>query len=110
MPPAQVLIMAITCVGKEVASPPLLDAAALQALVTGRDGSVVYANAADIMLTDPFNNATPNLKPASGSPALTTPGKYDFGALSNAFFEHVNYVGAFDGTNDWTSGWAVFNK
>lgn len=26
-------------------------------------------------------------------------------ALSNSFFEKVNYKGAFDGTNDWTSGW-----
>ncbi|MDR2810839.1 MAG: Ig-like domain-containing protein [Tannerellaceae bacterium] len=30
-------------------------------------------------------------------------------SLSDAFFEKVGYKGAFDGTNDWTAGWANFN-
>lgn len=30
-------------------------------------------------------------------------------ALTNSFFEKVNYKGAFDGTNDWTKGWANFD-
>ncbi|MDR1500095.1 MAG: Ig-like domain-containing protein [Tannerellaceae bacterium] len=29
--------------------------------------------------------------------------------LGNSFFEKVTYKGAFDGTNDWTSGWANFD-
>ena len=29
--------------------------------------------------------------------------------ITNPFFDHVNYIGAFDGTNNWTSGWAKFN-
>jgi hypothetical protein len=29
--------------------------------------------------------------------------------IDNSFFEHVSYVGAFDGTNDWTAGWAEWN-
>jgi hypothetical protein len=29
--------------------------------------------------------------------------------ITNPFFDHVNYIGAFDGTNNWTSGWANFN-
>ncbi len=30
-------------------------------------------------------------------------------ALNNSFFEKVTYKGAFDGTNDWTEGWANFD-
>ena len=97
-------------VDKQVLVPPVLDATSLQTIVTTRDKSVVYTDPASVMLTDAFNNAAPNLKPASGSPALSYGTKFDFGGLTNSFFEQVTYVGAFDGNNDWTSGWAVFNK
>ncbi len=30
-------------------------------------------------------------------------------SLSDSFFEKVSYKGAFDGTNDWTAGWANFD-
>jgi hypothetical protein len=30
-------------------------------------------------------------------------------SLGDAFFEKVDYKGAFNGTNDWTTGWANFN-
>ena len=29
--------------------------------------------------------------------------------ITNPFFDHVDYIGAFDGTNNWTSGWANFD-
>jgi hypothetical protein len=29
--------------------------------------------------------------------------------IENKFFDQVSYVGAFDGTNDWTSGWTEWN-
>lgn len=29
--------------------------------------------------------------------------------IENSFFEQVSYVGAFDGTNNWTEGWAEWN-
>ncbi len=29
--------------------------------------------------------------------------------ITNPFFDHVDYIGAFDGTNNWTTGWANFN-
>lgn len=29
--------------------------------------------------------------------------------ISNSFFDHVPYIGAFDGTSDWTSGWTNFD-
>ena len=64
---------------------------------------------ATLMMGAPFNNAAPNLRPTAGSPLLTG-AKFDFGTLTDAFFEKVTYVGAFDATNDWTAGWAVFNR
>jgi len=91
-------------------SPAVLDAATLQTITTTTNGSVLYANAADIKLTDPFNNASPNLKPASGSPALTTAAKFDLDKLNVSFFEKVTYIGALDASNDWTAGWTVWNK
>jgi len=30
--------------------------------------------------------------------------------LSDAFFDKVSFRGALDATNDWTTGWAVWNK
>jgi hypothetical protein len=29
--------------------------------------------------------------------------------ITDSFFEKVDYVGAFDGTNDWTAGWTEWN-
>ncbi|HEY0271719.1 MAG TPA: hypothetical protein VGC22_00985 [Chitinophaga sp.] len=91
----------------EVQSVTLLDAAALKALVEGNSGSQYFANAADVKLTDPFNNAAPNLKPAAGSPALATAGKFE-DHFNDAFFDKTNFVGALDAGTDWTSGWAKF--
>jgi hypothetical protein len=64
---------------------------------------------ATLKMAAPFNNAAPNLLPTTGSPLLAG-AKFDFGTLADAFFEKVTYVGAFDGTTNWTTGWAVFNK
>jgi len=91
-------------------SPAVLDAATLETITTTTNGSVLYANAADIKLTDPFNNASPNLKPASGSPALTTAAKFDLDKLNVSFFDKVTYIGALDASNDWTAQWTVWNK
>jgi len=30
-------------------------------------------------------------------------------SIDDSFFDKVSYVGAFDGTNDWTAGWAEWN-
>jgi len=87
--------------------PSLLSAAELKQLVTGRDGSIIFTNPADIQLTDPFNNAQPNVKPKAGSPALTG-AKFD-GNFNDSFFQKVNFIGAI-GTDDWTQGWTVWNK
>ncbi len=97
-------------VAKLVGVPAILDSAQLASITQTTDSSVYYANAANIQLTDPFNNAQPNLNPLTGSPALITAGVFTRGNLTNAFFEHTSYIGALDGANDWTAGWAVWNK
>lgn len=85
------------------------DVASVTAHLTGAYGTTIVTDPTTLKMGDPFNNANPNLKPQAGSPLLTG-AKFDFGSLSNAFFDKVAYKGAFDGTTDWTSGWAVFNK
>jgi hypothetical protein len=85
------------------------DLASITARTTGAYKSTILTATADMKLTDPFNNAAPNLKPATGSPALSG-ALFDFGKLSDTFFEKVTYVGALDGTTDWTASWTVWNK
>jgi hypothetical protein len=95
--------------GKTLSSPLTYDLSSITTLTTGTDKSTILAAAADAMLTDPFNNAAPNLKPATGSPLLTG-ALFDFGTLSDAFFDKVAFKGALDGTTDWTAQWAVWGK
>jgi hypothetical protein len=97
-------------VDKLVSNPKILDSAQLATITQTTDSSVYYPSAASIMLTDPFNDAAPNLKPLPGSPALTTPAKFTRGLLTDPFFEKVNFIGALDATTDWTTGWAVWNR
>jgi len=97
-------------VDKLVGVPAVLDSLGLATKVTAHDMSVYYPNAADIMLTDPFNNAGPNVMPKAGSPALSTAGKFDFGLLSDSFFDHTSFIGALDASNDWTAGWTSWNR
>jgi hypothetical protein len=95
--------------GLALKAPATYDAASITAQTTGAYKSTILAQVSDIKLTDPFNNASPNLKPATGSPALSG-ALFDFGTLSDSFFEKVSYRGALDGSNDWTQGWAVWNR
>ncbi len=55
---------------------------------------------ADLGLADAWNQDVPDFAPSTGSPLLTG-GQ----APSDSFFEAASYVGAFDGTTDWTAGW-----
>lgn len=51
-------------------------------------------------LTKPYDLAAPDFRPSAGAAALSggeTP--------TDSFFEPVSYVGAFDGSTDWTAGW-----
>ncbi len=88
----------------------LLTDVALQTMVTATYSTQLLASANDAGLTDPFNNAKPNLQPKAGAKALTTAGKFDKSSLSDGFFVKTNYVGAFDGTTDWTTGWCVWGR
>lgn len=60
--------------------------------------NLVYASSNDLIATnaDYTSVVTANIADADFSDA----------ALSDGFFEKVSYKGAFDGTNDWTKGWA----
>jgi hypothetical protein len=82
------------------------DAASIQALTTGDYKSVIVDAPADIKLTDPFNNGAPDLSLDGTSPAATG-ALFDFGSLTDGFFEQVSYRGAF-GTENWTTGWTVW--
>jgi hypothetical protein len=87
-----------------------LDGASLKTLAEGRDGSKSFTSAADVGLTDPFNNKAPNLIPKTGSAALSTAAKFET-ELNDAFFTKVTYIGAIDPTNDWTkAAWVIWNK
>jgi hypothetical protein len=56
----------------------------------------------DLGLANPSDQAAPDFRPTAGSPLLGA-GQ----APSDAFFESVDYIGAFDETTDWTSGWTT---
>jgi hypothetical protein len=64
-----------------------------------------------IQLSSPFTTAAPDFRPTPGSPALS--GVTDFTGFPTGSghndFQVVSYRGAFDGTNDWTTGWTKFN-
>ena len=53
-------------------------------------------------LTAPFDEASPDFRPASGS-AAASGGQ----APSDSFFEAVSYRGGVDPSNDWTVGWTT---
>lgn len=86
----------------KVSSTSLINAATVKTQAEGVDSCKTYANAADVMLENPFNLTAPNFLPKAGSPALS--GASFFG-LSG--YTTTTYVGAF-GTTNWTSGWASF--
>jgi len=89
----------------------LLTADGLKALVETRDKSKTFATAADIGLTDPFNNTAPNLLPKVGSAAITATAAFTASALTDSFFTKTTYVGAVDPANDWSkASWIVYGK
>lgn len=103
----------LQAVTKPVTTDKLTDASlltpdALRGLVTGRDGSQIFDDPADIGLTNPFDNGEPNVMPKGDSPALTTAAQFS-GNLNNTFFDKVTFIGAM-GTEDWTAGWTVWGK
>ncbi|OQP60874.1 hypothetical protein A3860_03865 [Niastella vici] len=90
------------------------DASTITAQLTGSNKTTIFTAGTtgntDMKLTDPFNNTAPNVKPATGSPALSG-ALFDFStSLGDAWFDKVAYRGAMDGTTDWTASWTVWNK
>ncbi len=90
--------------------------------VTGQDwfdaevaaGNITVLDSAQkVMLQDPYKFSS-ELSAASGRPdyRLKAASIANTGANFNGmpgFFQNVPYIGAFDGTTDWTSGWATFS-
>ena len=76
---------------------------------TGKNNAVVtQANLGTLGLnTNTFNLTAPNFLLASTSPLLTGAVFTDKGA--DAFFDKVNYRGAFNGTDNWLQGWTNFD-
>ncbi len=54
-----------------------------------------------------FNLTAPNFRPQAGSPLLVSTNAVTLPTVTG--FTQANYIGAFDGTTDWTSGWANFD-
>lgn len=66
------------------------------------EGDMSNQNVADLMLTN-ATGATPDFRPTASSP-LVGAGQ----SPSDSFFDATTYVGAFDTSTDWTSGWTVW--
>ena len=75
----------------------------------------VFTNNTDVKIADPFNFTSPNFQPATDSPVQNASYWYSGtintteASINNNFFDHVKYIGAFDGTTNWTTGWAEWN-
>lgn len=82
---------------------------AIWAAFKGQASNTVITNAESVVLQDPnkFSSALgsvtgrPNFLLSASSPALSGT---DFTGM-NSFFSIVSFRGAFDASNDWTSGW-----
>lgn len=74
-------------------------------LPAGGDGNIDLALTSLVGLTDAYNTTAPDFRPTAGSlPLVAT----DLDGLGGTIDE-VEYLGAFDGMNDWTEGWAEFD-
>ncbi len=60
-------------------------------------------------ITIPAGNITTNQTWSSGTSPVFGAADFTNPRLTDPFFTPTTYIGAFDGTNDWTSGWANFN-
>ena len=73
------------------------DASASYFLTAGL-GNSSFASTNDVIKTNGLYSSVDAAKVAGAS--------FTDAAISDSFFTKVNYKGAFDGTNDWTAGWA----
>ena len=56
-----------------------------------------------------FNLTTPSFLPGSASPLLVSANAATGGKIADSFFTAAPYRGAFNGTDNWLSGWTNFN-
>jgi len=77
-------------------------------LNNGSKNNKFYPKASDMMLANPYDTFAPDFRPQSGSPLLGS-ASFSDARVGDKFFDQVSYVGAFDGVNDWTANWAVWN-
>jgi hypothetical protein len=69
-------------------------------------GNTTLAQSSDVMLTAPHSYATPDFRPATGSPALTG-GSFTNAKLASGFDNTPTYRGAFGSVN-WMENWTSF--
>lgn len=69
----------------------------------------ILTNTGDVMMQNISNYQNPSYLLNPGSPALTG-ASFASPNLTDTHFTPTTYVGAFDGTNDWTECWASFNS
>lgn len=70
----------------------------VEAWFLAQTGNLAFNSSAELMLVDG------SFQPQSGSPLL---GSGIDASTVDAWFFSTDYIGAFDGQNDWTSGWTV---
>lgn len=69
-------------------------------------GNTTLSQSSDVMLTAPHSYATPDFRPAAGSPALTG-GSFTNAKLASGFDITPTYRGAFGSVN-WMENWTSF--
>lgn len=77
------------------------------ATATGLTSKGVKILQSDPQLANAFDRRTPDFRPLPGSPALNA-ANAEPPITGDTFFVTANYVGAFDVTNNWISGWTKF--
>lgn len=76
-------------------------------------GNTNYSLLTDIKLAQPNSTiASPNFGPIAGSPLTGKTGLFTDALVSGAFFDKVDFIGAFKSNSDadnWTKGWTNFD-
>jgi hypothetical protein len=79
-------------------------------LAARKNTVIASSDLATLLLnTNSFNLTAPSFLPGSASPLLTSTNAVTGGKLSDSFFSSAPYRGAFNGTDNWLSGWTNFN-
>ena len=91
----------------------IFDAATLETWykAASRKNQLIATNE-EVKINAPFNYTTLNFQPLASSPVRNASSWYnsvtETTSINHSFFDHVRYVGAFDGVIDWTKNWTNF--